>query len=122
VARRSEPSIEEDTCQRSRDLANSEVRKVKAQTFGIPSREDTRSEKVNNRWIWIEDSRWIRTWDRASESRKKIPKELAARIASLRGHEISTVGGQVATTKRRSGIQVAEALGISLREVPRYWH
>jgi hypothetical protein len=45
VARRSEPSIEEDACQRSRDLANSEVRRVKAQTFGTPSREGARSEK-----------------------------------------------------------------------------
>jgi hypothetical protein len=96
------------------DLANSGVRRVKAQTLGISSREDARSEKMNNRWI--------RTWDRVSGPRKKIPKGLAARIASLRGCEISTVGGQVAITKRRSGIQVAEALGISLREVPRYWH
>jgi hypothetical protein len=69
---------------------------------------------MNNRWIWIEDGRRIGTWDHASESRKKMPKELAARIASLRDCEISTVGGQVAITKRRSGIQVAEALGISL--------
>ena len=57
VVRGSEPPIEEDTCQRSRDLVNSEVRKVKAQTFGIPSREDMRSEKVNNHWIWIEENR-----------------------------------------------------------------
>jgi hypothetical protein len=45
VARRSELSIEEDACQRSRDLANLEVRRVKAQTFGTPSREGARSEK-----------------------------------------------------------------------------
>jgi hypothetical protein len=96
------------------DLTNSGVRRVKAQTLGVSSREDARSEKVT--------SRWIHTWDRASESHKKIPKELAVRIVSLRGCEISTVGGQVATTKRRSGIQVVEALMISLREVPRYWH
>jgi hypothetical protein len=74
------------------DLANSGVRRVKAQTLGVSSHEDARSENVTNRWI--------HTWDRASESHKKIPKELATRIASLRGCEISTAGGQVATTKQ----------------------
>jgi hypothetical protein len=41
---RSRPS-EEDRWQRSRDLANSEVRRVRAQTLGTPSREDARSEE-----------------------------------------------------------------------------
>ena len=45
VARRSGPPIEEDACQRSRDLVNSEVRRVNAQTFGTPIREGARSEK-----------------------------------------------------------------------------
>jgi hypothetical protein len=41
---RSHPS-EEDRWQRSRDLANSEVRRVRAQALGTPSREDARSEE-----------------------------------------------------------------------------
>jgi hypothetical protein len=49
---RSHPS-EEDRWQRSRDLANSGVRRVSAQVLGTPSHEDARSEKKNSRWIWI---------------------------------------------------------------------
>jgi hypothetical protein len=49
---RSRPS-EEDRWQRSKDLANSEVRRVRAQTLGAPSREDARSEKKNSHWIWV---------------------------------------------------------------------
>jgi hypothetical protein len=40
----SHPS-EKDRCRRSRDLVNSEVCRVNAQTFGTPSREGARSEK-----------------------------------------------------------------------------
>jgi hypothetical protein len=43
----------EDAWQRSRDLANSGVRRVKAQALGIPSHEGARSEKENSHWIWI---------------------------------------------------------------------
>jgi hypothetical protein len=35
------------------DLAYSGVRRLKAQTLGIQSHEDARSEKVNIRWIRI---------------------------------------------------------------------
>jgi hypothetical protein len=41
----SRPS-KEDRWQRSRDLANSGVRRVRAQVLGIQSHEDARSEKV----------------------------------------------------------------------------
>jgi hypothetical protein len=47
---RSRPS-EEDRWQRSRDLANSGVRRVRAQALGTPSHEDASSEKENSRWI-----------------------------------------------------------------------
>jgi hypothetical protein len=38
---------------RSKDLANSGARRVRAQVLGIQSHEDARSEKVNSRWIQI---------------------------------------------------------------------
>jgi hypothetical protein len=41
----SRPS-EEDRCQRSSDLANSEVCRFRAQVLGIQSHEDARGEKV----------------------------------------------------------------------------
>jgi hypothetical protein len=47
---RSHPS-EEDKWQRSKDLANSEVHRVRAQTLGAPSHEDARSEKKDSPWI-----------------------------------------------------------------------
>ena len=119
--RGSGPSIEEDTCQRLRDLANSEVRKVKAQTFGIPSREDTRSEKVNNRWIWIEENRWIRTWDRVSGPRKKRLENLGLGAARLRKVISQQLEAVWAIVESASGIQVARSLGISPREVSKYW-
>jgi hypothetical protein len=49
---RSCPS-EEDKWQRSRDLVNSGVHRVRAQALGTQSHEDTRIEKKNNHWIWI---------------------------------------------------------------------
>jgi hypothetical protein len=52
-ARGSGPSIEEDACRRSKDLTNSEVRRVKAQAFGTQSHEDARREKEDNHWIQI---------------------------------------------------------------------
>jgi DNA-binding CsgD family transcriptional regulator len=103
------------------DLANSGARRVKAQTLGIPSPEDARSEKVNNRWIWIQESRWIRTWDRVSGPRKKRLENLGAGIARLQGaipRQLETVG---AIAESASGIQVARSLGISPREVSKYW-
>jgi hypothetical protein len=39
--------------ERSRDLANSGVRRLRAQTFGTPSHEYARREKEDNRWIRI---------------------------------------------------------------------
>jgi len=45
VARGSGPPIEEDAFQRSIDLADSGVRKLKAQALGTPSCEGARSEK-----------------------------------------------------------------------------
>jgi hypothetical protein len=103
------------------DLANSRVRRVRAQTLGIPSREDAGSEKVTSRWIWIKESRWIRTWDRISGPRKKRLKNLGAGIARLGeaiSRQLEAVG---AIAESASGIQVARSLGISLREVPKYW-
>jgi hypothetical protein len=54
---------------RSKDLANSEVRRVKAQAFGT---QVTRTRGARRRIAvgsgsW--EDRWIRTWDRASEPR-----------------------------------------------------
>jgi hypothetical protein len=49
---RSHPS-EEDRWQRSEDLVNSEVHRVRDQTLGAPSREDVRSEKKDSHWIWV---------------------------------------------------------------------
>jgi hypothetical protein len=46
-------SSEEDRWQRSRDLANLEVRRVRAQTLGTPSHKDARSEKEDIHWIWV---------------------------------------------------------------------
>jgi hypothetical protein len=103
------------------DLANSGVRRVKAQTLGVSSREDARSEKVTSRWIWIEENRWIRTWDRISGPRKKRLENLGAEIARLReaiSRQLEVVGAIAEST---SGIQVARSLGISPREVPKYW-
>jgi hypothetical protein len=103
------------------DLANSGVRRVKAQALGISSREDARSEKVIRRWIWIEENRWIRTWDRISGPRKKRLENLGAGIARLReaiSRQLEAVG---AIAESASGIQVARSLGISPREVPKYW-
>jgi hypothetical protein len=48
---RNHPS-EKEKWQRSRDLANSGVRRVTAQALGTPSREGARSEKKNSHWIW----------------------------------------------------------------------
>jgi hypothetical protein len=42
---------EEDRLWRSKDLAKSEVRRVRTQTLGAPSCEDARSEKKDNCWI-----------------------------------------------------------------------
>jgi hypothetical protein len=49
---RSHPSKEE-RWQISKDLANSEVRRVRTQTLGAPSHEDVRSEKKDSHWIWV---------------------------------------------------------------------
>jgi hypothetical protein len=46
-------SSEKDRCQRSRGLANSGVRRVRAQVLGTLSHEDARSEKEDNHWIRI---------------------------------------------------------------------
>jgi hypothetical protein len=42
---------EEDRWQRSRDLVNSEVRKVRAQRLGAPSREWRSREEETDHWI-----------------------------------------------------------------------
>jgi hypothetical protein len=49
---KSHPS-EDDRWQRSRDLANSKVRRVRTQTLGTLSHEGARSEKKNSCWIWV---------------------------------------------------------------------
>jgi hypothetical protein len=103
------------------DLANSGVHRVRAQTLGIPSREDARSKKVNNHWIWIEENRWIRTWDRVSGPCKKRLEDLGAGIARLReaiSRQLEAVG---AIAESASGIQVARSLRTSPREVSKYW-
>jgi hypothetical protein len=48
----SRPS-EEDRWQRSRDLVNSEVRRVRVQTFGAPSRETRGARKKGSHWFWV---------------------------------------------------------------------
>jgi hypothetical protein len=103
------------------DLTNSGVRRLKAQTLGIPSHEDARSEKVNNPWIWIEENRWIHTWDRVSGPRKKRLEDLGAGITRLReviSRQLEVVG---AIAESASGIQVARSLETSPREVSKYW-
>jgi hypothetical protein len=52
-ARGSGPSIEEDACRRSKDLANSEARRVKAQAFGTKSHEVASKREKDSRWIRI---------------------------------------------------------------------
>jgi hypothetical protein len=44
---------EEDRWQRSKDLVNSEVLRVRTQTLDTLSHEYTSSEKEDNRWIQI---------------------------------------------------------------------
>jgi hypothetical protein len=103
------------------DLANSGVRRVKAQALGISSREDARSEKVIRRWIWIEKNRWLRMWGRISGPHKKRLENLGAGIARLReaiSRQLEAVG---AIAESASGIQVARSLGISPREVSKCW-
>jgi hypothetical protein len=87
-----EHPFEEDRWQRSRDLANSGARRVRAQTLGTPSHEDARSEKEIAVGSGSREDRWIRTWDRASEPREKRLENLATEIAKSRGNEVASFG------------------------------
>jgi hypothetical protein len=44
---------EEDRWQKSMDLVNLEVRRVRVQAFGTPSRETRGMRKKGSRWIWV---------------------------------------------------------------------
>jgi hypothetical protein len=63
VARGCEPSIQGDRWQEIRDLANSGVRRVKAQVLGVQSREATKERgdcshpSKEDRWREINESR-----------------------------------------------------------------
>jgi hypothetical protein len=82
----SRPS-KEDRWKRSRDLANSGVRRVRAQVLGIQSHEDARSEKVITVGSGSGKS-WIRTWDRVSEPREKRPENFTRlRVAKSLGEK-----------------------------------
>jgi hypothetical protein len=120
-ARGSGPSIEEDACQRSRDLANSEVRRVKAQALGTPSHEDARREKEDNRWIRIAGGPLDPHVGSCIGTSREKTRGFGREDRDIARSEIPTVGGQVAITKRRVEYRWHEDLGISPREVPKYW-
>ena len=72
---------EEERWRISRDLANSIVRRVRAQVLGIQSHKDARSEKVITIGSGSWDDCWIHTWNRASKPREKKIEDLAMKIA-----------------------------------------
>jgi hypothetical protein len=92
---RDRPS-EEDRWQRSRDLANSEVRKVRAQELGAPSREVAKSRgariAIGSR---SREDRWIRTLIAyrafgGSEVERSHFRHQKSRSAESRGTSVDT--------------------------------
>jgi hypothetical protein len=75
---------EKDRWRRSKDLANSRARRVRAQVLGIQSHKDARSEKVITIGSGSWDDCWIQTWDHASKPREKNLEDLATKIAKSR--------------------------------------
>jgi hypothetical protein len=117
---RSRPS-EEDRLQRSRDLANSGVRRVRAQTLGTASHEGARSEKEDNHYIWnIGGPLDPHVGSYIGVSQEKAREFGYGDREIVRG-DTPTAGGSVGHNGARVEHRWHEALGISPREVPKYW-
>jgi hypothetical protein len=87
---------------RSKDLANSGARRVRAQVLGIQSHEDARSEKVNSRWIQIAGGPLdLHVGSCIGASREKA-RELDHVKAKSRGSEVASFGTSDIGSRRGS--------------------
>ena len=80
----SRPS-EEERLQRSRDLVNTEVRRVSDQAFGTPSRETQGTRKKVAVGSSSQENCRIYTYDRVSGFRRLKPVILATKAVKSRG-------------------------------------